>query len=292
VVFEHIPWSELSAAADGQRNRLLFLAGGVIVAVVVGALVARAVWSPVPRVEEAPPVTASPAAAGEAAAPATMAAPEVTVPATLAPPPSLLSEADLMAAVTPPDAAQAAIARAEWFVVDYFTSDIDPRGATEVRAALPAGTEALALPQEIEAPDSVSFVEWARAFRVEADADGTYRVGVVFRTIGARGDGGFRRLPVRAVEVPVKVGQDGGAAVADLPQPIAVPPRPAVTPLPAANDTVPGEVATAALDRAGLLGSAPNVVGGSAAGAGWRVVVTVEDEMGNRWPVAVTVGTG
>ena len=121
-------------------------------------------------------------------------------------------------------AERAAVARAEWFVTDYFTADLEPSGSADVRTALPAGAELPDMPQDAAA--SLSYVEWARAFRVEEAGDGLFRVGVVFRALGAPPDRGFYRLPVRAVEVLVQVNEDGGSVVVDLPTPVALPAGP------------------------------------------------------------------
>ena len=103
-------------------------------------------------------------------------------------------------AVLPDELTAAAALRAEWFVTDYFTADVDPSGSASVRAALPPGGSMPELPQD-EAGPGVSFVEWARTVSIEPLGNGIHRVEVLFRAIGAPESGEFRRLPVRAVAV-------------------------------------------------------------------------------------------
>ena len=275
---ESVPWSELLEATDPvmDRRRIAYIAAGLIAAVALGAVVARAWWSP-----GAPTIVAP--------ADDTIAAPDEPVAAeaassTVATLP-LYSEADLMA--DPPDpATRAAIVRAEWFVTDYFTADYEPRGSGDVRAALPGAAEIPDLPQD--GLGGISYVEWARAFRVAEVGDGTYLVGVVFRALGAPADGSFIRLPVRAVDVHVDVLGDG-AAVLDLPRPVTLPAGPEPEPWPEESADPPAEVVDLAAVRASAWGSEPRIVSASRIGAGWRVITTVADDVGNRWPLSIVV---
>ncbi len=282
--FEHIPWSELNADAARPRNRTLLLAAGVVGAVVAGVLVGRMLGGPSTAVTaettagaadeaSAPPVTS------EAAAPSTT----IDLPQL----PGLYSEADLMA-VAPIGPERAAATRAEWFVYDYFTADMEPTGSADVASSLPAGADLPEMPQDNIS--SLSYVEWARAFRVEPAGDAAYRVGVVFRMLGAPPDRGFFRLAARAVEVLVEVSPDGGTVVADLPSPISVPAAPEPAPWPAAGeDEAPSRVVSQAIVLGRAWGDEPRLVGTQPIAGGWRVVLSVADEVGNRWPVAIRV---
>jgi hypothetical protein len=209
-----------------------------------------------------------------------------TTTAALAAPSLLYREADLMAFPSTP-AERAAVARAEWFVTDYFTADLEPTGSADLRAALPAGAQIPEMPQDTAG--GLSYVEWARAFRVEEVAPGRFRVGVVFRSLGAPPDRGFYRLPVRAVEVSVEVADDGGSTVTDLPTPVPLPAGPEPAPWPDETADPPAWVAEQALAAVAGWGEEPRVVGAQADEAGWRVVLSLADEVGNRWPVAVRV---
>lgn len=270
---EHLPWADLMADAqpEDRRRRAIYLGAALVGAMAVGMFVARSWWA-------APGVP-------EPTAPATtmVEVAEATIPDL--PDLPLYSEADLMA--DPPDpAARAAVMRAEWFVTDYFTADLEPSGSAEVRAALPPSVaEDLAL----DIGDAVSYVEWARAFRVEEAGDGVYRVTVAFRTLGAPPDRGFTRQPVRAVEVLVDALAEGGAAVLDLPAPAMLPVGPEPEVWEGEQGSPPQEVVDEVSTRASLWGTEPRIVAAWHLDGEWRVLVTVADAVGARWPLALRV---
>jgi len=273
-----VPWAELMAEAEPEdrRRRALYLVAGALGSMVLGMLVARSWWAP-----SAPSVNL---------APGTTIAATAETPSTLPDIPGLplYSEADLMAA--PPDPfARAAIVRAEWFVTDYFTSDFEPNGSADVRAALPAGPLP-AFPQDDG--DGISYVEWARAFDVEEAGEGAYRVSVAFRMLGAPPERGFSRQPVQAVDVIVAVSEDGGTTVLDLPSPTRLPPGPEPVAWPEGVDDPPPAVVDEAAAMAAAWGSEPRIVSAHPVEEGWRVVLTVADAVGNRWPMAVVVSEG
>ncbi|HEX5631456.1 MAG TPA: hypothetical protein VFY15_07335, partial [Acidimicrobiia bacterium] len=198
----------------------------------------------------------------------------------------LYTEADLMA--MPPDpAARVAMVRAEWFVTDYFTADLEPSGSADVRAALPA---AIGEELSLDVGAAVSYVEWARAYRVEEVGDGTYRVAVAFRTLGAPPDRGFTRQPVRAVEVLIAVGGDDGTTVLDLPAPISVPVGPEAPLWDGEPATPPQDIIDLVSTRASLWGTEPRIVSATQRNGEWRVVVSIADAIGARWPFALRVG--
>jgi hypothetical protein len=279
--FEHVPWSELNAAASPSRPRSLYLAAAVVGAIVFGVLVGRFMGGPATPAAPGTSIEGGETERAAAEPSTTIGLPEL---------PGLYSEADLMAfpMVTPE---RAAATRAEWFVYDYFTADMEPTGSADVLSALPAGAVLPEMPQD--SASSLSYVEWARAFRVEEIGGGEYRVGVVFRLLGAPPDRGFFRLSARAVEVTVLVDEDGGTVVADLPAPIALPagPEPAAWP-DEGSEEIPAEVVDHAIVLARAWGDEPRVVVGQAVDGGWRVVLTLADEVGNRWPFAVRVSSG
>ena len=282
---EQIPWSALVAEHRDERNRTIFMAAGVAVALLLGFMGARLLTGGVDATTVTLPVDAA-AEGSTASVPAGDAedVPGRTIdePSALpSPDPQPLSEADLMALV-PDEMARAAIMRAEWFVTDLFTADLDPMGSGPVRAALPSGLALPVLPHDTGL--GVSYVEWARAFRVEPLRSDVYLVGVVFRTLAAPGDGLFSRTQERAVAVTVQVTPDGGSLVLDLPTPIAPPAPPVVTVAPIGPEAAPDHVLGAAVANAAAWGYEPQVVSSGAASGMWRVVVSVTDEVGNRWP--------
>ena len=274
---EQVPWADLMADShpEDRRRRALYLAAGLLGAMVLGVLVARSWWSP----GSLPPV-----APGTTLIDDEVAAAETSLPDLSGLP--LYSEADLMA--DPPDpGARAAVVRAEWFVSDYFTADLEPDGSADVRAALPSGAVLPDFPQD--GGTGISYVEWARAFAVEPAEDGNYLVSVAFRTLAAPPERGFSRQPVRAVSVLVAVSDGGGASVLDLPSPIAVPAGPEPEPWPEETIDPPQDVVDIAAGRASAWGADPRISSAAQVGTGWRVVVTVADDAGNRWPLVVMI---
>ena len=163
------------------------------------------------------------------------------------------------------------------------------RRAADVRAALPAS---VAAEVSIDVGDAVSYVEWARAYRVEQAGEGVYRVSVVFRALGAPPDRGFSRQPVRAVDVLVAVGADGGATVIDLPAPIFFALGPEAPPWEGVEATPPQEIIDLVSTRASLWGTEPRIVSARHLGREWRVVVTIADAVGARWPFALRLDQG
>ncbi len=277
--FEHIPWAHLAARAPRVSPATLYLVAGALLAAALGAVIARAVWpaAPAPTIEAAVPApTTFP--------PAPLADDGPVPPATVVSP-QLYAEADLMAAV-PGDDERRAAALAEWFVADYFTLDRSPGAGERLRAVLPVGSSDVPLPHE-GAGGPVSYVEWSRALRVEPLVGRRFRVTVGFRVVAALEEGGYRRLPVRAVEVVLEVDEQERIRLLDLPSPAPSPQPIPGDPWPAGEGPAPPEVVAAALEAAAAWGDRPEVVGSSAAGAGWRVVVTVADTVGVRWPLVV-----
>ncbi len=278
--YEQIPWSQLSGGPPTGKRRLVYLAAGALGALVLAVLVARAFLSS-PAETLAPSesvVSGNGDAASEAATTSSTGAGSASA--------LLYREADLMAFPATPGE-RAAVARAEWFVTDYFTADLEPSGSADVRTALPAGARVPDLPQDSAA--GLSYVEWARAFRVEEVGAGLFRVGVVFRALGAPPERGFYRLPVRVVEVMVLVNGDGGSVVVDLPTPVALPAGPEPEGWPEEALDPPRGVTDAALAMVAGWGAEPRLVSAARSESGWRVVLTLADEVGNRWPVAVFV---
>ena len=161
-------------------------------------------------------------------------------------------------AVPAADAASAA-AIAEWFVTDFLT---------------------------VEAEASSSFVQWAKALTVEPTPSG-YRVTVLFAVLGAGADGAYVRQPVRALRVGVdRVA--GGWQPDGLPQPASVPIDLPTFDVPPSPGPVPPDIAASAAAAAAGWAQAA-VVGGEPTESGWRVLLEVLDEAGNRWPLQVVL---
>ncbi|MET0831714.1 MAG: hypothetical protein ABWY62_04970 [Acidimicrobiia bacterium] len=284
--FETIPWATLAEEIDRGKHRTMALTVAAAVAVgILAFMVVRTVRQPPGTVVEVPSTSASVAAPGPpattGATASTMASPSGTAsePAAPAVPAGsvVYSEADLRAGVPDVDM-RLAVARAEWFVSEYFSTG-------EVGAGvLPEGTIARTVPE-----GSYSWVEWARSIAVEATGQGRYEVTVVFRTVAGDGERPVAVTPVRAVRVPVVVDESGASGVADLPSPVPVPGAATADALPVADREPPEAVASAALEIAAEIGGTGVVVGGTQETTGWRVVVEVTDRSGATFPVAVFV---
>jgi hypothetical protein len=271
--YEEIPWSTLLAEHRQGRVKTVYLAAAVIVAVVAGFVGVR--WLTAPGHGEQPALaapietTTTEAVVAEAESSTTTA---------------VLSEADLMA-VVPAVAELAAVARAEWFVTDYFT--VDGPIPEELISAFVNDATVPDLPSGDG--KGVSYVEWARAFDVRPATSG-YAISVVFRSITEEPDGAFVRGPVRAVDVLIAV-EEGETAVSELPIPILPPVYHAIDGWMVTEGQAHDEAISATLDYAEMFDEDAEVVESGAAGPEWRVVFTVGDRSGNRWPVVMRSDT-
>jgi hypothetical protein len=90
------------------------------------------------------------------------------------------------------------------------------------------------------------------------------------------------------VQIHVDVLGDG-AAILDLPRPMALPAGPEAGPWPGEEVEPPTDVVDVAAARASVWGTEPRVVSSARIEAGWRIVTTVADAVGNRWPVSIIV---
>jgi hypothetical protein len=275
--FEHIPWSRLIDEQGPGWRRVASIATGIVLAVVIGIIGVR--WLNGPD-------------HGEAASPATTTVIATTVPdemsstaATVATT-MVMSEADLIAADPAPGIDIDVRARAEWFVTDFFTVDGDPEAGDEIRQAFVSDAVIPPLPHDETDPGGVSFVEWARAYRIETIEPGRFAVDVAFRTVRLAEDGGYRRGPVHAVEIIV-VAAGSEVGIADLPNPIVPPRADGLSGWSAPTDPATDDVLAAAAEYAFLFDAEPEVVEANGAADDWRAVVTIGDGSGIRWPLAV-----
>lgn len=267
-VYEHIPWAELVVPPREKRPWVAYLVAGAIAAVSLGALAARSI----DRTPESAPSSVA----------TTSAAPVVTTLPTAAPEEAILTEADLLA-VVPGQGEVGAAARAEWFVTDYFSSGGDPAASRAVLDALPEGSR---LPAA-GGPGSTSYVEWVATSRIESVGNDRFRSTVLFRALVPADDGSYVRLPVQAVDVIVEVDPAGGTRVVDLPMPVGVPTGPPGSTWADPSEEIPDLIRTAALGMAGSWGTEPTLIEGNERQGGWRVVVSVADGAGVRWPLTV-----
>ncbi|MGB5187364.1 MAG: hypothetical protein WBO84_09605 [Acidimicrobiia bacterium] len=270
--YEEIPWSTLLSEHQQGRTKTLYLAAAVIVAVVLGFVGIR--WLTAPGHGDGGAVAAqadTTTVPGAGAVESTTTATSTT---------ATLSEADLMA-VEPSILELSAVARAEWFVTDYFT--VDGPLPEELISAFVNDAMLPDLPSPSDA--DISYVEWARAFDIRPTESG-FAVSVVFRSLTEEPGGAFIRSPVRAVDVLVAV-DDGETAIADLPIPILPPVFHTIDGWMETEGEAHDEAIAATLDYAGMFDEEAVVVQSGTAGPEWRVVFTIGDRSGNRWPVVM-----
>ncbi|GMQ84810.1 MAG: hypothetical protein BMS9Abin07_0375 [Acidimicrobiia bacterium] len=263
---EEIPWSMLVEQDRRGRRRTLYLAAAAIVALVVGFTGVR--WFEGHRNGESAP---------EPASTVTSAVADTSTTTT-----TLLSEADLMAAVDPSAATLAAVTRAEWFVTDYFTIDGSP--APDLQAAFLTDAVLPELPQST-GDGSVSFVEWARAYDIRQH-EGGFVVTVLFRTLFEGADGIYRRSPLRAVDVIVLV-RDEMTAIGDLPIPVTAPVDHGLRGWMSGPGEAPPAAVAAALEYAQQFTQEPTLIESAGSGEEWRVVFAIDDPSGARFPVVL-----
>jgi len=267
-VYEHVPWAELAALPKEQRPWVVYLAAGAIAAASLGALAARSIGrTPEPLPDVAPIAVSVPVA--------------TTLPPA-GPEAELLTEADLLA-VTPGGDDVNAAARAEWFVTDYFSTAGDPGTHQQVLDALPEGSRV----PTATGTGFTSYVEWVATSRIEPIGRDRFECTVLFRMLVSNNEENYVRLPVQAVDVVVEVDGAGGTRVLDLPMPVGVPAGPPSPTWADPVEDVPDVIRKAALDLAQAWGAEPSVIEGSEREGGWRVVVSVADAAGGRWPLAL-----
>lgn len=277
--YEQIPWSHLVPVQKDRSMQLALLVVVIAVALLTIVFFMRRGPAAAPVVAEPAVTTPAVVVAEPADVPPASSADSVVVE-TAVPQPRIYSEADLMA-VLPPRPELEAIARAEWFVTDYFTIDGDRSLADGVTAALP---DAITLPANDG--EAISYVEWARAVAVADNLDGSYEVTVWFRTLAGTAEAGFDRTGVRAVDVRLVTDAGGRLAVADIPNVVSVEPLGIAPAWPASATPDPVLVASAT-DEALLFGSDPELENAGQDEDGWRLVFSVGDASGLRFPIVV-----
>ena len=280
--YEHIPWSQLVPVQKDRSMQLAALVVVIAAALLAVVLLARRSPEVAPVALPVTATTTNPAVVAGESAPVPTVAVAATAPVPTLAGPQIYSEADLMAAL-PPQPELAAIARAEWFVTDFFTVDGDRALAEAVTAALPDAVELPASDGSL-----ISYVEWARAVAVADHLDGTFDVTVWFRTLVGSPAGGFARTAVRAVDVHLVTDESGRLAVADLPRAARVEPLGLAPSWPVGATPPPQTVARAA-DSLDQIGETPELLDAGRDEDGWRLVFSVGDASGMRFPITVRV---
>lgn len=183
-VFERIPWETLEQAPKDNNKLVIYLAGAVVVGSLAFALVRDRPPSPVPL----PPVTEVPATTE-------------TLPHS--PSPSLLAEADLYA-VDHDRLASDAAAHAEWFAVEYLSSDGSEASRAILQSLLPQGVPLPSGPEEVKVA-----VDWVGAVSVSESGPLSFEVEVMVRTTAVTGGDVPVRQPPRTMVIEVGFGHDG-----------------------------------------------------------------------------------
>ena len=198
---EEIPWSNLVSQVEPITDRRWLLAAAVVAALVVGVVGYRAVSS-----QPSDPPTAEPSIE------VVDASFESTSSTSIAPA-SVMTEAELTSDEAP-DLPALHLLRAETFVTDFFTHDGSEESRRSVReAVVPELRDAV----PVDAPESATFVEWARAFDTTTSEDRSVIIRVAYRPLVAS-ETGYQRLPVEFVSVGVRA-IDGVPFVSRLPEP-------------------------------------------------------------------------
>jgi hypothetical protein len=268
--YEHVPWSQLVAPSRPALTRPVVVAVAVAGGLLAGFLGSRLAAGNGPADAAPPPF------------PVTSTAPAITAPPdpVVAPPPApaLYTEADLLA-VLPEEEVRLAVMLAEAFVTDYFT--VVPAAASPPVADPDE-------PEDAAEPPRQTYVEWARAFRVDGADPGGYAVHVAFRMLAGDASGGFLRVPLQAVRVDVVRAADGEVTVADLPAPVPAPPAGSPPASPEAGE-VPADVAAAGRAALVELGLAGEVTGGRQTTGGWRLQVRAAAPGAPPFPMALII---
>ena len=194
---EEIPWSNLVAEVDEETDRRWYYVA-IVVGFVVLAFVGLRLLS----------------GADEAALPPEPAVvkPSSSTTSTSAEPALVVSQDDLTA--SEPYDVMPVVARAEWFVIDFFTVDGSVATIDAIRSALGDGVSDVDLPHE--RPDEPStFVEWARAVEVRDVSSTSFEVDVAYRAITEIEDA-YERSPVGFVTLAISM-IDGVPIVTGLP---------------------------------------------------------------------------
>jgi len=240
--YEHIPWSRLTLPNESaDRGRWMYFIAALLITAALAAVVARMVWRP--EVAAAAPSTSF------------ITQPPVVEVAEIIDPPTVYSEADLMAAAPPLDVARKVATAAERYVREWAN----------------------------RSGDSWRYLEWIAAESVDDLGDGLFRVRLLMQLL-VGGESGTVRLPVEGLDVVVKLAGDS-TSVVDLPIPAVVDSVTATTPI-VESAVLPELLTQAALRAADPWGSG-TIVGGGTVGDRWRVEVAVESPSGPGRLIAV-----
>lgn len=203
-IYERIPWDAIDRPAPDRRWLAYAVAGAIALGSITYSFMSRPVapsMATATTIGLAAPSTTQRPASG----------PDEGIPTEQAPPPLVVSEADLMA-VDPTALAELAVAHAEWFAYEYIGFDGSTRSSELLQTMMPAD---IALP---ESPSGNQvWVDWARAMEVRQLSPSLTEVDVVVRSLMAAPGGEFERLPARKVSLVISIDGEGVPAVSSAP---------------------------------------------------------------------------
>ncbi len=280
--FEEIPWSQLIPDTTPGGNRTVMIAGGIVVALLVGVFGARLLGSEGRQTVLEPVVPADPVVVEAPVAAPPLRAPPTTVAANV-----LYAEADLMAAIVP--SAEPSISAtyfATRFVRDFFTVDGDSVARSRLAALFLDGDQ-LPLPHDQGTP--TTYVEWVEVVRSVTTPAGL-DVVVAFQMLEESDDGGSDFVRSEVLEATVSlVATNDGYAVASLPRVSAsavLQPMASWT----GSATAPPWVVDTAMREIGVFAADASVIAAELLeGGDWRVVLLANRSGGVSWPLQVLV---
>ena len=283
--FEEIPWSQLIPDSTPAGNRTVMIAGGIVIALVVGVFGAKLLGSgSQPTVVE----TFSEAVPLSVEVPLETSITSESAPPTTGPAQSVLyAEADLMASITPPsDTVVGANYVATRFVREFFTVDGDKAARPNITALFANGVQ-LPLPHGQEG--LTTYVEWTQVVRSEINPDGL-DVTVAFQMLeeSAGVPEVFVRSEVLEATIALIATQDG-YAVGALPN---VSPAASPTSIAAWEgvDSAPQAVIDAAIKKiSGFATEGAVIAQEQLSGGAWRIVLLAKRADGLSWPLQVIV---
>lgn len=279
--FEEIPWSHLIPDTTPSGNRTVMIAGGIVIALVVGVFGARMLGGAEQQTVLEPVSSTSPTVNVDSPVELAVTVPPTTVAANV-----LYTEADLMASLSPSAAPSvSATYFATRFVRDFFTVDGDVAARARLAALFVDGDQ-LPLPHGQGMP--TTYVEWTGVVRSVTTPAGL-DVVVAFQMLEESDGPGedFVRSDVLEATVSLVAAGDG-YAVASLPS-VSV----STTPQPLASwvgrATAPQWVIDSAMREIGRFASDADVIAAElVAGGDWRVVL-LATRSGVSWPIQLRV---
>jgi hypothetical protein len=279
--FEEIPWSHLIPDTTPGGNRTVVVAGGVLLALLIGVVGAR-MLSGGPQTVLEPVLAATSVATDPETVDSSVAAPAMTTTTNV-----LYAEADLMAAIVPSaEPSLSATYFATRFVRDFFTVDGDAAARSRI-ARLFVDGEGLPLPHDRGNP--TTYVEWVEVTRSTTTQDGL-DVVVAFQMLEQSADPGEDFVRSEVLEATVSlVATADGYSVASLPR-VALAAVQRSQAVWSGNATAPQWAIDEGMRDVGVFAADATVIAAEPLSNGdWRLVLLASRPSGVAWPIQVVV---